>query len=163
MKKNIFITAFLILFALTAAVRSYCQSGKLPPFAIMLSDGKVFRAHQLPMEKPIAIIYFSPECDHCEVMMKEFLKKEVSFRKASVVMITHLSVDKVAKFCKQYDLKKYPNLYVGTEGSTFFVRNYYKIKDLPFIALHDKMGNMVKTFRKDGALPALAAQLNNLK
>lgn len=141
----------------------YAQAGKLPPFQMVQANGKVFKAQDLPIGKPIVIIYFSPECDHCEKMMKELIKKEASFRKASVAMITHLPVDRVAKFVQQYSLNKYGNIYVGTEGSTFFVRNYYKIDHMPFIALHDKNGNVVKVYRKEGPLTDLVNQLNKLK
>ncbi len=141
----------------------FAQNGKLPPFAMMQPNGKVFRAQDLPMGKSVVIIYFSPECDHCEVLMKDLMKKEASFRKASVAMITYLPVDKVAKFVQQYNLNKYANIYVGTEGNSFFVRKYYKIEQMPFIALHDKNGNMVKTYRKEGALPDLINQINKLK
>lgn len=141
----------------------HAQTGKLPPFQMVQANGKVFRAQDLPMGKPIVIIYFSPECDHCEKMMKEFKKKEASFNKASVAMITHLPVASVAKFVQQYGLKKYSNVYVGTEGSTFFVKNYYKIEHMPFIALHDKNGNLVKEYRNEGPLTDLINQLNKPK
>lgn len=141
----------------------FSQAGKLPPFKMMQENGKVFKAQDLPIGKPIVIIYFSPECDHCEKMMKELIKKKASFKKASVAMITHLAVDRVAKFVQQFGLNKYSNIYVGTEGSTFFVRNYYKIEHMPFIALHDKNGNLVKVYRKEGPLTDLVNQLNKLK
>lgn len=139
------------------------QANKLPPFKMMQVNGKVFRAQNLPLGKPIVIIYFSPECDHCEKMMKELLKKEASFKKASVAMITYLPVSNVAKFVQQYGLNKYSNIYIGTEGGTFFVRNYYKIEHMPFIALHDKDGSLVKEYRKEGPLTDLINQLNKLK
>ena len=108
------------------------QQGKLPPFRIMQSDGKVFKAEQLPFEKPILIIYFSPECDHCQAFMKEFFKRANDFKKASVVMITYLPVPEVTKFTADFKVNRYSNIYVGTEERTFFVKNYYKVMDMPF-------------------------------
>jgi hypothetical protein len=78
-------------------------------------------------------------------------------------MITHLPVDKVAKFVQLYSLNKYANVYVGTEGTWFFVRNYYKVVEMPFIALHDRNGNLVQMFREEGALPEMVKRMNNLK
>jgi thiol-disulfide isomerase/thioredoxin len=160
--KKASLTILIALMLFTSSFLS-AQTGKLPPFRIMQANGKVFQAQELPMGKPIVVIYFSPECDHCEKMMKEFSKKEASFRKASVAMVTYLPVDKVAKFVQQYGLNKYANIYVGTEGSTFFLKNYYKLTEMPFIALYTKNGDLVKMYRKEGALGELVAELNKLK
>src|SRR5690349_13413903 len=94
----------LVLFASSVTV---AQSGKVPPFQMMQANGKVFRAQDLPMGKPILLVYFSPECDHCEKMLKSFFKKASDFQKASVALITYLPVDKVAKFTKEYNLAKH--------------------------------------------------------
>ena len=159
---KIIIVIALLVSTLFAPAIGDAQAGKLPPFQMTLANGKVFKAQDLPIGKPIVIIYFSPECDHCEKMTKELLKKEASFKKASVAMITHLPVERVAKFVQQYGLSKYSNIFIGTEGNTFFVRKYYKIEQMPFIALHDKNGNIVKVYRKEGPLTDLVNQLNKL-
>src|SRR3712207_4969332 len=93
------------------------QSGKIPPFSMVQQDGKIFRAQDLPMGKPVMIIYFSPECDHCDKLMKELLQRQADFKKASIAMITYLPVDRVKAFVRKYSLDKQPNMYVGTEGN----------------------------------------------
>ena len=163
MIRSLIVFVSILLLSFSKTIKGNCQSGKLPPFAIMQANGKIFRAHELPVGKPMLIVYFSPECDHCDILMKDLLKMEANFRKSSVVMITHLAVDKVSKFVQKYGLSKYPNVYVGTEGTWLFVKNYYKILEMPFIALHDKNGNLVKMYREEGALPGLVKQLDNLK
>ncbi len=144
-------------------VEAMGQAGKLPPFRMMQANNTVFKAEYLPMGKPIVIIYFSPECDHFLILMKDLLKGMSSFNKASVAMITHLPVSSVASLMKKYNLNKYSNVYVGTEGSTYFVRNYYKITEMPFMALYTKNGDQVKLYREEGALPRLVTELNKLK
>ncbi len=161
MKKRI---VFIFTIALwVSAVVCNAQSGKLPPFRMMQPGGKIFKAENLPMGKPIIIIYFSPDCDHCDIFMKEFFKKQSAFKKASVAMITYLPVERVAKFVKDFSLNTYPNIYVGTEGNSFFVRNYYKIMDMPFAALYTKEGNLVKSYQKHIDITDLSKHLNNLK
>jgi thioredoxin-related protein len=161
MKKIKILFAAFVLLLFTASF-VHAQSGKLPPFKMMQTNGKVFKAQNLPMGKPILIVYFSPECDHCEKMLKEFFKQATNFQKASVAFITFLPVDKVSKFEKDYKLAKYPNMYSGTEGFTFFVRNYYKIREMPFVALYTMTGDFVTAYEKDVDLKALAAKLKGL-
>ncbi|WP_164972586.1 TlpA family protein disulfide reductase [Lacibacter luteus] len=153
----------LLLFVLfIVALNAVCAQQKIPPFRMALSDGKLFSASNLPMGKPVIVIYFSPECDHCQVLMKEWFKRSNDFKKASVVMITFLPVTSVALFEKEYKTKQHPNIFTGTEGTGFFVRNYYKVLDMPFVALHDKNGNLVSTYSKDIPLNTLAAKLRQL-
>ncbi len=138
------------------------QSGKLPPFRIVQSNGKVFKAEQLPFEKPIVIIYFSPECEHCTIFIKELFKRAADVKKASVVLITYLPVEKVTKFIKDYKVTEYPNMIAGTEGTTFFIRNYYRIADIPFVALYDKNGNFISFWQKNIPFNDLVNRLKKL-
>jgi thioredoxin-related protein len=138
------------------------QSGKLPPFKMMQTSGNIFKAQNLPMGKPILIVYFAPGCDHCEKMLKDFFKQAANFQKASVAFITYLPAEKVAKFEKDYNLEKYPNMYSGTEGSTFFVRNYYKISETPFVALYTKNGDFVTSYEREVDLKVLAEKIKGL-
>lgn len=126
------------------------------------SNGKLFNATNLPYGKPILLIYFSPDCDHCQVMMKEWFKKANDFKKASVVMMSFLPVDKMMSFEKSFKTNQYPNIIVGTEGLSFFVRYYYRIADMPFTALYDKNGNLITSHEKSIPLDDLAIKLKKL-
>ena len=148
---------------LFVSLRAYAQAGKIPPFSMTQTNGKVFKAQDLPMGKPIIIIYFDPDCDHCENTVKELLSKAAEFKKASIAMVTYLPVDKVIAFEKKYELKKHQNIYVGTEGNTFFLRNNYRLTTMPYIVLYTKNGDIVKEYRTYGPLTDLSLQLKNLK
>jgi thiol-disulfide isomerase/thioredoxin len=128
---------------------AYSQSGKIPPFKIIQSDGKIFKAENLPMGKPIIIIYFSPDCEECQKLTEGLLKRMNDFKKASIVMVTYLAVDYVKQFVSKYNLNRYPNIFVGTEGSSFIVRYYYNVQTFPFLALINKDGNLVKIYKKE--------------
>lgn len=155
-------TVVLLLSLLFSSLFLSAQSGKVPPFQMMQANGKIFRAQDLPMGKPILLVYFSSECDHCVTMLKDFFKQANSFQKASVAFITFLSVDKVSKFLKEYGVAGYPNIYAGTEGSTFFVRNYFRLKETPFAALYTKNGDLVLSYEKNVNVKALAEKLKQL-
>jgi hypothetical protein len=122
------------------------QTGKVPPFRMVLKNGKVYKAENLPLGKPIIIFYFSPECEECHSVLEEILNRMVEFKSASIAMITYFSVESVAKYVDDNKLEKYPNLVVGTEGNLLFVLKYYDIVQFPFIALYTKEGNLVKKY-----------------
>lgn len=152
------ITLLLSLWSLA----SLSQVNKLPPFRIMQSNGKIFKAEELPVGKPIILIYFSPECDHCEKLLKEVFTKEKNLRKASIVLITFLPIESMDKFQKQFNLISYKNIYSGTEGSSFFVKNFLNIQEIPFVALYNKDGGIIKKYSRPANIDDMISELKKL-
>jgi len=154
----------VILLALTLLIniKTKAQTGKLFPFQIMRPNGKIFIAQNLPYEKPIVIIYFSPDCEDCLSFMDKFFDKVVNFKKVSVVMISYLPIEEVTKFAVKYKTANYKNIIVGTEGSSFLVKDYYKITEIPFLALYDKNGNIQCSYQKNIPLNDIIAKLQKL-
>ena len=141
----------------------YAQTGKVPSFRMVQSNGKIFKAENLPFEKPIIIIYFSPECDDCQKLTDDLLSRIDDLKNVSVAMITYLSVESVAQFEARNNLKKYGNIYTGTEGNYLFVKNYYNIEQFPFIALFSKDGDLIKKYySKEISVKDLLFRLKNL-
>jgi thiol-disulfide isomerase/thioredoxin len=161
MKQRLLPMLLTIAFCFSLSVNA--QLKKIPPFRMIQADGNLFKAEQLPLGKPVLLVYFSPECDHCEKLMQDFFKMSKEFQKASVAFITYVPVDKVAKFDKDYGVKKFTNIYSGTEGTTFFVRNYFKLTEMPFVALYKKNGDLVTSYTRDIALQELAQKLRQLQ
>ena len=140
----------------------YSQSGKVPPFQMLQSGGKVFRAQDLPIGKPIVIIYFSPDCEECQVLTNDLIRRADEFSRASVAMVTYLPVEYVTKFISKNKLNYYPNIYVGTEGSSLFLKGYYNIEKFPVIALYTKNGDLVKIWKQEDSLKEVSELLKTL-
>ncbi|MCF3108844.1 hypothetical protein LL912_08650 [Niabella sp. CC-SYL272] len=153
-----------IIFLFTIiAITADAQSGKLPPFRMIQANGQLFKAQQLPMGKPILLVYFSPGCDHCEKLLQQMRKHRQHLEKLSVVLITYWPVKDVAAFVKQFSLQQYSNFYIGTEGNSFFVRSYYHLEKLPFMALFTKNGALVTQYHSEHGWNNLLQQIKNLK
>lgn len=162
MKKVITLSA-LILFGLSFAFNSYCQNDKVPPFRMMMANNKVFKAEDFPMGKPILIIYFSPECEDCHVFIEGMLNRAGDFKGVSIAMVTYMTGDVVSKYVVKNSLNMYPNIYVGTEGNTLFLKNYYNIITFPYVVLYDKNGNLiVKYTTKQVDLNDLVSRIKKL-
>ena len=147
----------VILFFSTAV---FSQS--LPPFKMYRSDKTIFNAAELSKTKPVILIYFDPDCEHCQKLMKELFQKIDAFKKAEIIMVTFKSIDEVAAFEKLHNTQKYPNIIVGTEGVGFHLRNYYGLTTMPFTALYDKQGNLNYSYRKETMVDDLVNRLKNL-
>jgi hypothetical protein len=158
--KKVFFVLAVLMFLLS--LDGLSQSGKVPPFQMIRSNDKVFLAGNLPIGHPIIIIYFSPDCDDCHRLIEGILKRMDDFRNASIVMLTYLPVENVKQFAARYSLTEYSNIYVGTEGNSLFVRDYYNVLKFPFLALYNKNGDLIKIYNEEYNLDDLSEQLRNL-
>jgi len=137
-------------------------SPSLPPFKMYRGDKTIFSAAELPKTKPLILIYFDPECEHCQKLMKELFQKIDAFKRAEIIMVTFKSVEEVAAFEKLHNTQKYPNIVVGTEGVGFYLRNYYGLVTMPFTALYDRKGNLNYSYRKETMVDDLINRLKSL-
>ena len=152
---------FLLSFLLFALL-SVGQKNKIPPFSIRKIDGKIFNAWELPKNKPVILIYFSPDCDHCKRMMTDLVKRSNDFKNTSITMITYLPVSEVSKFVKDYNISKYPFIYIGTESTTYFVRDYFNLVQMPFLALYNEKGEMVTHYEREIPFDEVVKQVKKL-
>ncbi|WP_225865841.1 TlpA family protein disulfide reductase [Dyadobacter aurulentus] len=132
---------------LAFSLAGYAQSipNKIAPFQIRLTNGQQYTSSQLA-KGPTVLIYFSPDCDHCQEFTKDLVKNYSVVANKQVVMVTFQSMDMLKPFVKQYNLAGYPNIKVGTEGTSYLVQRYYQIRSFPYIAIYNKAGNLVKTY-----------------
>jgi len=162
-RSRLFFTASLFFcFSAILFFPSRMNSQTIPPFKMTLSNNKIFKAADLPKGKPLVLIYFDPDCDHCQKLMADLFKKINNFKKVEMVLITFKSVTEVAAFEKKYTTSKYANMKVGTEGTLFYLKNYYKLVKMPFTALYDSKGNYNYSYRDEAPLDDLIKRLKSL-
>ncbi|TLV03173.1 TlpA family protein disulfide reductase [Dyadobacter luticola] len=141
---------FLVLALLLAAFSNAFSQGaastkKIAPFSMRLTNGQLYNYSQLAAG-PVVLIYFSPDCEHCQAFTKDLVKNYSVVANKQVVMVTFQAMDMLKPFVTQYGLNTYSNFKVGTEGTSYVVQKYYQIRSFPYIAIYDKKGNLVKTF-----------------
>ena len=116
---------------------------------IKTKDGKqdttLFTNANLPDNKPTVIIYFSPECGHCQHEMKEIEKNMDSLKNAFFVFVSRFPVDSIKNFEKKYNTSIYPNMVFGKEAS-YYIPVFFDIKFTPFMAVYDSKKQYVKSY-----------------
>ena len=161
-KTTTFLTVAAICFFATAFFSPPVLSQSLPPFKMYRSDKTIFNAAGLPKTKPVVLIYFDPDCEHCQKLMKELFLKIDAFKKAEIIMVTFKPIEEVAAFEKLNNTQKHSNITVGTEGLGFYLRNYYGLVTMPFTALYDAKGHLNYSYRKETLVDDLINRLKNL-
>lgn len=146
MKGFVGVLCFVLWFLFPAAAQTKKPADDIPAFKILQTNGHFFQGSELDKHKPVVLIYFAPDCPHCQVLMEGLFKNLAVFRKTQLVLVTFKPVSELQLFERQFNTAKYANIKTGTEGTTYFLRYYYNINTTPFTAVFNK-GHMVCSYR----------------
>ena len=154
--KRISLTLFvLFLLAGNSGLRAqqapYLAKPVIPDFAILGTDSStIINKATIKKGKPVMIMLFSPDCEHCQKQTAELTKNMKAFEGVEIVMATYQPVFKAKTFANVYKLTTFPNIYIGRDINYFF-GPFYQLKSAPFIALYNKDQKLIKAF--DGGAP----------
>ena len=146
MKKLIFLL-FMVMVCF-ACTQAQTMPTTIPPYKILTTKDQNLTSANLEKDKPVMIIYFAPDCPHCQKLIKDMKPSMGKFKNIQVIMITFSDIRMVKTFENDYGLKAYPNFILGTEGYTYTVQRFYQLKHTPFVAIYDKNGKLVQAFEK---------------
>jgi thiol-disulfide isomerase/thioredoxin len=144
----------------TAPVPPKLNIENIPHFKILTQDSVYVTNANLKKNKPVVIIYFAPDCSHCQHLMYEMKPDMKKFEGAQIVMVTFTQVKMLKmlkEFYRDFDLKDHPNFMIGTEFPDYVVQRYYQVQTTPYIAVYDRKGKLVKAFEKAPTMPDLEA------
>ena len=118
----------------------------IPTFSIQVPDSTWFFNTDLVKKKPVLILYFSPDCGHCQLELEHIIGKMNELKKLQIVMITSRSFQDMSDFCVRYKTNKFPTITIGRDPA-YNITRFYKVEFTPFSALYNKKGKLVKVYR----------------
>jgi thiol-disulfide isomerase/thioredoxin len=124
----------------------YLSDKSIPAFDILEVDSTtVFHTQDIPSGKPVILMYFSPDCEHCQHMTEEILKTMDSLQNTRIVMLTSLPFFKMKNFYSYYKIGDYKNITMGRDGQFFFSRHFGS-QYVPYLAIYDRHKKLLKVF-----------------
>src|SRR5579863_2480246 len=135
----------------------------IPTFSMQCTNGHLFTAQDVSKTKPLLIIYFAPDCEHCQKVIHEVLTRINDFRKAQILLVSFEPISMVVTFEKDYHLGQYPNIICGTETPTFFFKDLFHLNKTPFTALYDKKGSLNISYQNETPVNDLVKHLAKLR
>ncbi len=135
------------------------QAQVMPVFSILQSNGKTLNTAKLPNTKPIILIYFSPDCDHCTTLLNSMFSEFDQFKKSTILLVSFRPMDEITAFERKYKTAEYKNIIVGVEQPIFFLKNLYQLQSTPFTALFNKKGTLVYSYKKETPVKDLIMRL----
>ena len=124
----------------------YLRFPTIPPFHLLKVDSATYLTKDdIKKHRRTLIIFFSPDCDHCKHETESILADFDHFKDIEIVMATYQPFSEMKDFEQHYRLSEHPNIKIGRDEK-FFLAPFYKIRNLPYLALYDKKGNLITTF-----------------
>jgi thioredoxin-related protein len=147
----------LFLFVLAFSYSVYAQENvsdslpyqrypTMPAFRILMLDSvMMINTYNIPKGKPTILMYFSPDCDHCEKMTETMLKHIDELKDTRIFLFSPMSLSLIRSFNEKLKLKDYNNIVIGQDFDHIFSK-YYGAKYVPYIAIYDRDKKLVRTF-----------------
>ena len=123
----------------------YERFKNLPPFELKGLDGKNIKRDNLPKNRGTILMFFSPDCHHCLQQMDWMKEVKEQLKGFNFVLATYQPLEELKGFYQTYKLEEWKNVYIGRDEK-YFLPPYFRIRNLPFIALYDKKGQLISVF-----------------
>jgi len=152
MKKSLLSAIFILIGIIvycqqdSALLAPYKRFPTIPPFKLLNIDSTgYFTKADLKKNKPVLIILFNPDCDHCKHEIEQIIEDMDEFKEVQIVMATMMPFDLMKSFYEKYGLNKFDNITMGRDFQ-YLLPSFYQIRFMPYLAMYDKKGNLLTTF-----------------
>lgn len=141
----------------------YRKNPAIPAFDLLKTDSSTHltKADINPRHKTI-IMFFSPECTHCQHQTEDIIAAIDSLKDIQIVMATYQPFEEMVAFNKKYGLDKYSNIKLGRDTKYFFPP-FYQMKSLPHLALYNGSGNYITSFEGNQKISTLLMAFDEKK
>jgi thioredoxin-related protein len=162
--KRIFFLTLLVLagssvFSQTADKAPYQKFKSIPPFDLLLPDSVThYRKADLPKNKAVLIVLFSPMCEHCQHETEDITKNIDQFKNVQILMVTSLPFDSMIVFREKYHLERYDNIVVAHDPQ-FLLIPYFQISQMPFLAFYNRKKEFISVHEGNMPLEKLVEEI----
>jgi len=132
------------------------EKPKLPNFEITNLDGKSFAIAQLPKNKPTVILFFHPDCEHCQAEATELQKHTDKFSEANFLMITWDDLSTIRAFMDKYQLHAPITAYQISNNT--LAQTYGTIR-LPTVYIYNTDQELIQQFNGEAKAEAILSYL----
>jgi thiol-disulfide isomerase/thioredoxin len=166
MKKVVFVFCFTFAAIISNAqtfvdpVAPYQKDSLAPVFNLILTNGKDYSDKQLPKNKPIVFIYFSPDCGHCQVEAEHITKEMKLIEEAFYVWVSYRDMEDIKAFGEKYKFSDYNNMVIGRDPA-YAIPSFFRVRFTPFVAVYNKERKLIQTFESGATVDQLKHAIKN--
>ena len=133
----------------------------LPDAIFKNTQGSLVSLLAFDHSKPVVIIYFHPDCEHCQYEAGEVARNASAFQNCQLIMVSATdSIPKVEKFTSDYHLREVDNIQLLVDGHGQFKKVFGKAI-LPSVYIYDKTRKLKRKFLGEVKIEAVIAAINS--
>ena len=118
----------------------------LPPFSMLLMDSTtLLKAQDIPDGRPIVLLFFRPDCPHCQEETRDILAHIDSFQNVQFYMLALEPLRDIREFNLKYHIAQYRNFTIGKDQERSFLHTF-RPATVPYIAIYDGNKKLVKIY-----------------
>ncbi len=138
----------------------FLKTKTVPSFKVLLMDSSTyFYKYQLKKNTPTIIVYFNPDCEHCQHDAQKIVDTIKAFENTQFLFVSYAPFGEVKKFAVNYKLNEQKNIKVGRDEK-YFIPVFFKVRFTPFVAVYDAAGNLLRVFEGGTTMKKLATLVN---
>ena len=138
-----------------SSAKNFSRFETIPSFTIYtVPDSISFSNKNLKANKPFIVIFFSPDCEHCQKETKELLAYKKELKDIQILMASPSSYGMVKQFYEEYGLSSMPNIKIGNDIN-YALGSIYQLRTFPSIFVYDHTGKLAKAFVGNAGVPAI--------
>lgn len=142
---------------------AYQRFPTVPPLQLLLQDSTTkYTKANLPKKKPVLVMMFSPDCDHCQHTAEAFVANAEKLKDVHILMITTAPIYRMKEFAETYGLTGMKNVVVAKDPY-YLLPPFFEMRSFPFMALYDKKGDLIQVFEGSVGIDKLLQLFNNRK
>jgi len=153
---SLFVCSYLLSDAQQdGSAATFYKIQQLPSFKIVAApDSSIFTNEQLKKNQPFVLMFFNPDCDHCQKETKELLAYKKELKDLQIVMASPASFGLIKDFYNDYNISSIPGIIMG-QDINYALGSRYQLRTYPSIFVYDASGKLAKAFVGNVGVPAI--------
>lgn len=159
-KKISLLTAFICVLItanaqIDSSAKNFAKYATVPTFNVYtVPDSSGFSNKKLDKSKSLVIMFFSPDCEHCQKETKELMAYKNELKNIQILMVSPSSYPAIKQFYEDYGMAAMPNIKLGQDVN-YTLGSIYQIRTFPSMYVYDHNGKLVKAFVGNVDAPAI--------
>jgi thiol-disulfide isomerase/thioredoxin len=134
---------------------NYIKNPALPAFKLILTDSSLFTEKLIPKAEYTCIVYFSPDCGHCQYEADQMIRKMDSLKQVQFIWISYREFNDIKSIWHGSTNSIYIQISSLGRDPEYIVPAFYQVKFTPFVALYDQNKQFLKAWESGVEMPEL--------
>lgn len=137
----------------------YEKIANLPSFSFLTLSNERFISSKIK-KGPVLVIYFHPECEHCQWEMTEIFKSNIPESFSQILLISSAHPDSIKKFLSRFNLSSYSSMITLLDSSYDF-EEIFGSSIVPSFYIYDKKLHLLKAFHGEVKTETILKLISN--